>query len=94
MAFLNPLYILFVLQVLDLISTVFALKSTNLVESNVLLKPLFDRFGALPVLLIGKGALIGYLWWAQAGVSAELLWVMSAGYAYVVFNNFKLIRGA
>ena len=92
--FVNPLYILFALQALDLISTVIALRNPNLVESNVLLKPLFDRFGALPVLLIAKGSVIAYLWWAQAGIDPRLLWVISAGYAYVVFNNFRLIKGA
>ena len=91
---INPLYVLFALQALDLISTVIALRNPNLVESNVLLKPLFDRFGVLPVLILLKGALIAYLWWVQAGVDPRLLWLMSAGYAYVVFNNFKLIKGA
>lgn len=89
---LNPLYVLFALQALDLISTVIALRNPNLVESNVLLKPLFDRFGVLPVLVAAKGGLIAFLWWGQAGIDPQLFWLMSVGYAYIVFNNFKLIR--
>ena len=91
---INPLYVLLVLQALDLISTVIALKRADLVESNPLLNPLFSRFGTLPVLLVVKGALAGFLWWAQAGVDPRLFWLLSAGYAYVVFNNFRLIRNA
>jgi hypothetical protein len=92
MDYINPLYVLIVLQVLDLVSTVIALKSANLVEANGLLSPLFARFGTLPVLVIVKGSLIAFLWWGQAYIDPRALWLVSAGYAYVVFNNFKLIR--
>ena len=86
------LYILLALQALDLITTYIALRKPNLVESNPLLNPLFKAFGVLPVMLVGKAALAGYLFYVQAGIPAQLLWIMSAGYAYVVYNNFKLIR--
>lgn len=86
------LYTLFALQVLDLITTVIALRNSNLVESNPLLAPLFKLFGVLPVMLVGKAAVAGYLFYAQVGIPAQLLWIMSAGYAYVVANNIKLIR--
>jgi uncharacterized membrane protein len=89
---INPLYVLFALQVLDMISTVIALRSPNLVEQNVLLKPLFDHFGALPVLLVAKGGVMAYVWYVQAGIDPRLLWAMSAGYAWIVATNFKLIR--
>ena len=87
-----PLYILFALQTLDLITTVIALRKPSLVESNPLLNPLFKVFGVLPVMLVGKTAVAGYLFYVQAGIPVQLLWLMSAGYAYVVVNNIKLIK--
>ena len=86
------IYVLLALQALDLISTVWALKNTHLVESNPLLAPLFKVFGPLPVLLVAKGALAAYLFYAQSGIDQTILWLMCAGYVYVVSNNFKLIR--
>ena len=86
------LYTIFALQALDLITTVIALHNPNLVESNPLLNPLFKAFGVLPVMLAGKAALAWYLFYIQAGIPVQLLWLMSAGYAYVVVNNIKLIR--
>ena len=87
-----PLLLLLALQVLDLITTVIALKNPNLVEQNILLNPLFKLFGVLPTMLVGKVLLAAYLFYVQAGIPVQLLWIMSAGYAYVVYNNFKLIR--
>ena len=87
-----PLYILLSLQALDLVSTVIALRKPSLVESNPLLAPLFKLFGVLPTMLVAKAVLAAYLFYVQAGIPVQLLWLMSAGYAYVVYNNFKLIR--
>ena len=87
-----PLYLLFLLQFLDALSTIIALRKPSLVESNPLLAPLFKLFGVLPTMLVGKVLLAAYLFYVQAGIPVQLLWLMSAGYAYVVYNNFKLIR--
>ena len=87
-----PLYILLALQLADLVSTVIALRKPNLVESNPLLAPLFKLFGVLPVMLVAKAVLAGYLFYVQAWVPVQVLLLLSAGYAYVVYNNFKLIR--
>jgi len=73
------LYLLIGLQVLDLLTTVIALRNPKLTEGNGLLKPLFERFGVLPTLIVVKLAFVGLLWWA-------------AGYCWIVFNNVKLIR--
>ena len=88
----HPLYLLFALQALDLITTVIALRKPSLVESNPLLAPLFKLFGVLPVMLVAKAVLAGYLFYVQAWVPVQVLLLLSAGYAYVVYNNFKLIR--
>ena len=87
-----PLYLLFALQFLDALSTIIALRKPSLTESNPLLAPLFKLFGVLPVMLVAKAVLAAYLFYVQAGIPVQLLWLMSAGYAYVVYNNFKLIR--
>ena len=87
-----PLNILLALQLADQVSTVIALRKPNLVESNPLLAPLFKLFGVLPVMLVAKAVLAGYLFYVQAWVPVQVLLLLSAGYAYVVYNNFKLIR--
>ena len=87
----HSLLLLIAFQVLDLISTALALRNPNLVEANGLLKPLFDKFGVLPTLAVVKSALIGFLVWAHADIYPPVIWLLCAGYAYVVFSNFKLI---
>ena len=87
-----PFYLLLTLQALDLITTYIALKNPNLVESNPLLNPLFKLFGVLPVMLVLKASFAAFLFWQQAGIPVQFLWLLSAGYTYVVVNNIKLIR--
>jgi len=87
-----PLYILIALQALDMISTVIALRNPNLVESNVMMNPLFKIFGVLPVMLVLKAGFAAFLFWQQAGIIQVVLYTLCVGYAYVVYNNFKLIR--
>jgi hypothetical protein len=86
------LYLLITLQVLDLLTTVVALRNPKLTEGNSLLKPLMDKFGVLPTLLVIKGAFIGLLFWAAPLVLVEVLYLLCAGYCWVVWNNLKLIR--
>jgi hypothetical protein len=86
------LYLLIGLQVLDLLTTVIALRNPKLTEGNGLLKPLFERFGVLPTLIVVKLAFVGLLWWAAPQVPVELLYLLCAGYCWIVFNNVKLIR--
>jgi len=86
------LYLLITLQVLDLLTTVVALRNPKLTEGNALLKGLFDRHGVFVVLLLIKGAFIGLLFWAEPLVPVAVLYLLCAGYCWVVFNNIKLIR--
>ena len=87
-----PLYLLITLQVLDLLTTVVALRNPKLTESNSILKPLMDKFGVLPTLVVIKGVFIGLLFWAAPLVPVEVLYLLCAFYCWVVFNNIKLIR--
>jgi len=86
------LYLLIALQVLDLLTTVVALRNPKLTEGNSILKPLMDKFGVLPTLVVIKGAFIGLLFWAAPLVPIEVLYIGCAFYCWVVFNNIKLIR--
>ena len=86
------LYLLITLQVLDLLTTVVALRNPKLTEGNGILKPLFNKLGVVPTLIVVKGAFIGLLFWAAPQVPVEVLYVLAAGYCWVVFNNIKLIR--
>ena len=91
---MTPIYILLALQALDVISTVLALRQPNVSEANPFLAPLFKQFGVLPTLIVLKGALAAYVWYAQASIPVELIYIACAGYAYVVVNNFKNAKGA
>ena len=86
------IYILIALQALDLISTVIALRNPNLVESNVILNPLFKIFGALGTLVVIKVSFAMFLWYYQADINQVVLVLMCVGYAYVVYNNLRLIN--
>lgn len=86
--------ILLVLQVLDIISTVLALRRPGTVEANPLLAPLFKRFGALPTLLVVKSAVCALFWQYRTDLSMWLLLSLCAGYAYVVVNNFIIVLRA
>ena len=89
-----PLYILIALQLLDLISTVLSLRNPNNFEQNIILNPLFKLFGPLPVLIVFKAAMIGFLLYEEALIPQEILWLISAGYAYVVAKNFSIMKSS
>lgn len=86
------LYLLIGLQVLDLLTTVIALRNPRLTEVNGVLKPVMDRFGVLPTLIGVKGVFVALLWWAAPQVRIELLYLIATGYVWIVYSNIKLIR--
>lgn len=86
------LYILIGLQVLDVITTLVALRNPKLQEGNKYLKWLMDRIGVAPTLLAIKGGFIAWLYYVNHLVPQEILWLLCAGYAWVVRNNMNLIR--
>lgn len=86
------LYLLIILQALDLLTTVIALRNPKLKEGNGLLKPLMDKFGVLNVLVTVKLGFIGLLYWTAPQVPVEILYLLCAFYVWVVWNNIKLIQ--
>ena len=87
---LAPFCVLLALQALDIVSTFLALRQPGVYEANPILAPLFKQFGALPVMIAAKLAFATYVWYAHASINKDIVWLMCAGYAYVVINNFKL----
>lgn len=95
---MNVVYFLIALQVSDLATTLVALRNPKLAESNKLLVRLFNVFGVAPTLLGIKTAFIAWLWWAapivEAGGYGAVLWLLCAFYAWVTWNNLRMIRAA
>ncbi len=89
------LYLLIALQLADIATTHYALKSGAGTEGNPILRKLFDRFGHEKVLLVIKGAFIAWLLWAtpilQASAYAWVVYLIVAIYAGVIVNNLKVI---
>jgi hypothetical protein len=92
------LYALILLQLADIASTHYALKSGAGTEGNPILRRLFDKFGHEKVLLAIKGAFIAWLLWAapllEAAGYGAVLWAIAALYVWVVWNNARVIYNA
>jgi len=94
--------VIFILQGLDVYTTHWVLMKSGNIEANKFLARLMSVLGVLPALLITKavflavlGAAIAYAQ-AQPGYGAGSISVLTvalvviwAGYAAVVFNNFR-----
>jgi len=78
-----------VLQVLDLYTTSAALKSKTAKEANGLMRPLFDKFGLVPTMVI-KGIVLTII---ASLVEQPYLIGMCLIYIFVVINNFRVIYG-
>lgn len=87
------IYAIIILQVLDLISTVIALRSVSgAYEANPVLNRLFSVLGTLPSLLIVKTAFAAALWHFRDLVLLEAQVMLLALYCIVIFQNFKLLK--
>jgi hypothetical protein len=84
---------LIALQAMDVISTAIAL-SGPAHEANPLLAKVMQKIGVLPTLIVIKGGFIGFLWYYQTALPDAALWLMCAGYVWVIYNNVQVIRGA
>lgn len=96
-------YIIFSLflltQILDVVSTILALKRPNVVEKNPLLRWLMEKIGIVPALILTKVVAVlilaaiylllpEYRLYLMIGIGITIPW-----YAYVVIGNFKNARG-
>jgi hypothetical protein len=85
------LYLLIALQLADIATTHYALRTGIGQEANPLLRKLFDKFGHEVVLLVTKGAFIVFLWFAHPYILTEVLYLVAAGYVWVIWNNLSVI---
>lgn len=85
------IYLLIALQLADIATTHYALRTGIGTEANPVLRKLFDRFGVVPALLAIKGGFIAFLWWAASLVPVEVLYALTAFYVWVIYNNLKII---
>lgn len=89
------LHLIIALQLADIATTHYALKSGIGTEANPVLRKLFDRFGHEPVLLAIKGAFIALLVWAVPHIEAagyqSVLWGIAVFYVWVLVNNARVI---
>ena len=90
-AWAGPVAILLALQILDLISTVIALRNPSLKEANGPLNKLMSAIGVLPALLLAKVTAMSVIWYYQADIGQWLI-ALCVLYAVVVANNVRLIR--
>jgi hypothetical protein len=78
-----------VLQVLDIWTTLKALKMGHR-EMNPILAKLFEKYDPLATMVAFKVAAIFSLWWADLVIVSALCCVV---YFYVIANNLRVIRG-
>ena len=92
---MNPLHVIYaliVLQVLDGITTVIALRKGGS-EENPIMKKLFGAAGVIPGTLAAKLFFAGLLWHFRNEVDdAGPLIAVALLYLFVVANNIKVIR--
>ena len=84
--------ILIALQVLDVASTLYALK-LGARESNRFVAKAIEWFdNPLVALLVLKGAVIGLVAWQYDIIHAGVLAALCAFYVWVIWNNWSIIR--
>jgi len=88
---MTTFYVLVLLQILDLVSTVIALRNPKLQEANGPLAGLMRAIGTLPALLILKAVAMGLIYYYQADIGAGMI-ALCVLYAGVVANNIRLIK--
>lgn len=87
-----PLYFVLALQALDILTTYLCITSGKGAEGNKFLARIFDKIGLLPGLLLVKGVLVVWLWFVYPLLPVEVLYVLGAGYVWVVYNNVKVLN--
>ena len=85
------LYLLIALQLADIATTHYALRTGIGQEANPFMRKLFDKFGHEVVLLVTKGIFIAFLVAFYEYIRVEALYLMAALYCYVIYNNLKVI---
>lgn len=88
---MNYFYALLALQVLDLLSTVIALRNPALKEANGPLAGLMKSIGTLPALMCVKTLAMVLIWHHREDMGNWLI-ALCVLYAVVIVNNIRLIK--
>lgn len=88
---MTAFYILLALQILDLLSTVIALRNPSLKEANGPLAGLMRAIGTLPALMCVKTLAMVLIWHHRADIGGWLI-ALCVLYAVVIVNNIRLIK--
>lgn len=83
---------LILLQIADMITTIYALKTRVGKEGNSVLNWLFQKIGVITTLSIVKGVFIVFLLWFAAMIPIYVYVLLIIGYVWVVHNNISVIR--
>jgi uncharacterized membrane protein YiaA len=91
------LAIIIILQILDAYTTWKNLQREDRAEGNALIKTLMDKIGILPALVVVKAVMVAVL--AAAILTYPSIYltvsmgVIIIGYTYIVYRNYKLLKG-
>lgn len=88
---MNPLYILIILQLLDILTTYVSMADGKAHEANPWIANIMRKVGVLPALLLIKGPLIVGFWLGRDYIHPYALWALCAVYAVVIINNFRVM---
>ena len=88
---MTTFYTLLALQILDLVSTVIALRNPKLAEANGPLAGLMKSIGTLPALMCVKTLAMVLIWHHRADIGVGLI-ALCVLYAVVIVNNIRLIK--
>ena len=88
------LYLLIALQVADAVSTYIALKDADATEGNGFLAAVMRKLGVVPGLIAVKAPFVAAVWYFQAYMPIEFIWLLCAGLSFVTAKNINVIRKA
>ena len=88
---MTTFYVLIALQVLDLLSTVIALRNPRLSEANGPLAGLMKSIGTLPALMCIKTLAMVLIWHHREDIGGWLI-ALCVLYVAVIANNIRLIK--
>lgn len=84
-------YLLLALQVADLATTLYVLRTGKGAEANPIARKLMAVFGPEFTVLMVKAALAGAIWTFRASTPPVVFAVLCVLYLYVVINNMKYV---
>lgn len=92
MTYWHIIILIAVLQVVDIATTVYILRTGIGYEANPIMRKLFEEISMVPALLVIKGATAAAAWHWRDAMGMVGLGLLCAGYIAVAVNNVLVIR--